>query len=126
MSKKIFVFVLILIFLLNSTACLKRVTITPESREIKSHMNIIYVYMKPGREYLGKSVLKIKDAKVDDTFLTGMSENEKIKIRLVDVNSIEVLRIDKKKVIIGSSIFVVISVISFFYVHGYASLLAED
>lgn len=121
MSKKIFIFVLILIFLLNSTACLKRVTIPPVSGEIKSHMNIIYVYMKPGGEYMGKSVLELKDAKVDDTFLTGMSESEKIKIRLVDINSIEVLRIDKKKIVIGSLIFITISIFSILYTIGIRS-----
>lgn len=77
--------------------------------------------MKPGGEYMGKSVLELKDAKVDDTFLTGMSESEKIKIRLVDINSIEVLRIDKKKIVIGSLIFITISIFSILYTIGIRS-----
>lgn len=70
---------------------------------------------------MGKSVLELKDAKVDDTFLTGMSESEKIKIRLVDINSIEVLRIDKKKIIIGSLIFIPIAIFSILYTIGIRS-----
>lgn len=75
---------------------------------------------------MGKSILELEKPKVDGTFLIGMWQNKKIKIPLDDIDSIDVLQIDKKKVIIGSLIFVVISAISFLYVYGYASLLAED
>ena len=70
---------------------------------------------------MGKSVIELKDANVDDTFVTGMSESEKIKIRLVDINSIKVLRIDKKKIALGSLIFITISIFSILYTIGIGS-----
>ncbi len=115
MTKKIFIFTLISILLLNSTSCLRRATIQPESAEIESQRHTIYVYMKPGAAYLGNSILKLKDAKVDDNLLTGMIESEKAKIPLGNIESIEVLRLDKKRVVIASMIIATLAGLGYAY-----------
>ena len=55
-----------------------------------------------------------------------MTDNNEITLPLQDIDSIDVIKMDKKKVIIGTSIFAVLSAIGIVYAHGLASLLAED
>lgn len=109
--KKILTFSLITVLLITSTACVKRVSILPDTREIKSYMDRIYVHLKPGKAYMGKSVLAVKNPKVEGHYLIGKRRNSKITIPLDDIDSIEIQRFDAKKTLIYSFAFIVGGVI---------------
>ena len=94
-SIKFLLFNLIVALLLNTAACLKRVPIPLDTQEVENHA-IIIVHLKfDNIEY------KVKNPKFQGEYLTGLSSNQKIKILLKDVKSIEIEKPDKKKFIIS-------------------------
>ncbi|MFQ5753519.1 MAG: hypothetical protein ACE5HI_16135 [bacterium] len=74
---------------------------------------------------MGKSVLQLKDAKVDVRLLSGTLEGEKVEIPLDDIASIEVIRFDKRKIIIESSIFVIVATLGVLYLKGFSEALKD-
>lgn len=120
---KKFTYSMILLLMLNSSGCLKRITVPPTSPELrKSHGNIIYVRLKSDEK--GRPLI-FRNSKLEDDYLIGEVNHKETRVSLSDIESVEVVKIDKKKVIIFSSVFLVVSVFSILYVYGYTSLLAE-
>ncbi|NIR47431.1 MAG: hypothetical protein GWN55_01490 [Phycisphaerae bacterium] len=93
---------LVAILFLTNLACVKRIPIPADTPEIKSYMDIVYVHLKPGKQYLGKSFLAVKNPKLEDEYLMGKRRNKEIKIPLDDIDVIEVNRFDAKKTVIVS------------------------
>lgn len=112
-----FIYSMILLIALNNSGCLKRITVPPTSQELrKSHENIIYVRLKS--EEKGRPLM-LRNPKIEGEYLIGEIDHKQTKISLDDIESIEVVKIDKKKVIIISSIILIVSVFSILYGYGY-------
>jgi len=78
-------------------------------------MDVIYVYLKPGIDYSDGYAIKLKKPKIEGDYLYGLSGNTERSIAVEDIEWIEVLRLDQKKVIIATSVIVAIGVAGVLY-----------
>jgi len=83
--------------LLSTTGCLERVAIpvTPDQIETKK---FVYVTLSSGLEY------RLENPEIRNGVLVGIVEDIEVKIALADVQTIEVVQQDKKKIILGTAI----------------------
>lgn len=99
--KPILIFSLIITLLLNTTACFKRVPVPLESIEFDKE-DVIYVLSQTGLEY------KLKNPRLEHELLVGDAKKGLIKIPLNEVQTIQIIRPDKKKTFIRGLIVVTV------------------
>ena len=98
------ILVLVMCILANNTGCLIRTQIPPDSHDLNSHMDTIYVYLKPGIAYSDGHAIKLERPRIEGDYLYGLSGDTERSIAVEDIDWIEVLRMDQKKVIIATSV----------------------
>jgi len=67
-------------------------------------MDTIYVYLKPGIAYSDGHAIKLERPRIEGDYLYGLSGDTERSIAVEDIDWIEVLRMDQKKVIIATSV----------------------
>lgn len=112
-TKKIFIFSLAAVLFLNNTGCFKRVAVSLDSPKVDSD-DIVHVTLKSGVVY------KLTRAKFAGEYLMGMNQSKEIRIALQDIQSIEVVRFDQKKIMKGMIITSLILFTLFAIGHGLA------
>lgn len=118
--KRVLLVSLIMTLGLNETGCLKRVSVQKNSPQIsKSHSDIVYVYLKPGMLYQDKDFLTVNNPKLEGEYLVGTSKQGAVKIPLDNIDSVDVVKYDKKKVIIWTTataaIFLAVGIVAAIY-----------
>jgi len=103
----VLIFCLMIIFLLNNIACFKRVPVALEQQHLAEY-DVLYIFLKSHEEY------KIYGARLSDDYLVGYKNSKQddiVRIPIAEIQSIEVVRPDKKKALrnigIGLAIFIV-------------------
>ena len=100
--REIFVLSLAVLFLLNSAGCMKRVPVQLDGTQAVEKDDLIYVTLRSGTHY------KVKDPKFEELYLIGMISDNEVKIPLEDIQSIEVVRPDKKRFVIVYLISIIV------------------
>jgi len=95
--------------LLFGSSCVKRVNLKPDDRELKSYKNTIFLHLKPSMEYLGKSLLRIENPKIESQYLIGYRKRKQISIPLENIELIQIQQFDTKKTMIASAAFISLS-----------------
>ena len=88
------IFTLVITLFLNTTAGLKRVPVPLDSHEVRIN-DTIMVFLKSGIKH------ELNRPKFEDDYLVGINRNKQIKIPLDDIESLEIIRFDRKKIIKG-------------------------
>ena len=89
-----FIFSMILLLLMDTSGCLKRMTVPPISPEIsKGSWDAIYVKFKSG----GKGRTLMKSPRLDGAFLIGKIDGRETKSPLADIDSVKLVKVHKKE-----------------------------
>ena len=97
--------------LCGSSTCVKRVLVAPEQGELNSYMQKTFVHLKPGSEYLEKTVIAVVGAKIEGAYLTGTLGRQQVRVLLAGIASIQVHQFDAGKTLLASTSFIALSVL---------------
>lgn len=96
---------LLILIVLSNTACVKRVVVEPKSPKLQKS-DFIEVQLKSGEKFV------LKNVKVYEEYLEGEHRNEVIQIDYSDIQAVETVNRDYRKVLtyymIGFSIAVLV------------------
>lgn len=79
---------------MNTTACLKRIPVPLDHPEVKTS-DVVHVTLKTGKKY------EVKKPQIRTEYLVGITNNQSVQIPLSDIQSMVIVRPQKKKVIWG-------------------------
>lgn len=91
---KTFVHILITLLLISNISCMKKIAVQWNSSKIRAHDKIC-VHLHSGREFT------LTYSRFEDNFLIGMNRDQEMKIPRSEIDSLTIVKPDKKRTLIG-------------------------